>query len=87
MLVGTAPHASYWLLRSEDINTEFPVEEHTWTVAAEFADSAGVDMISTSLGYFDFDDPVYSHSYAQRNGNTAMITLAADPAAKKEYWL
>jgi hypothetical protein len=52
-------------------------------VAAEFADSAGVDMISSSLGYDYFDDAAFNHSYAQRNGNTAMITIAADLAVKK----
>ncbi|MFL5747425.1 MAG: S8 family peptidase [Niastella sp.] len=83
MLVGTAPYASYWLLRTEDSGSEYPVEEQNWAAAAEFADSAGVDMISTSLGYADFDDPAFNHSYAQRNGNTAMITIAADLAAKK----
>ena len=83
VLVGTAPHASYWLLRTEDASTEYPVEEHYWAVAAEFADSAGVDMISTSLGYAEFDNPIFNHTYAQRNGNTAMITIAADLAAKK----
>jgi serine protease AprX len=83
VLVGSAPHASYWLLRTEDINSEYPVEEQNWAVAAEFADSAGVDMISTSLGYASFDNAIFDHSYAQRNGNTAMITIAADLAAKK----
>ncbi len=83
VLVGTAPHASYWLLRTEDAATEYPVEEQNWAVAAEFADSVGVEMISTSLGYSDFTNPIFDHSYAQRNGNTAMITLAADLAAKK----
>jgi serine protease AprX len=82
-VMGSAPHASYWLLRSEDFATEFPVEEQNWAAAAEFADSAGVDMISTSLGYADFEDSIFDHSYAQRNGNTAMITIAADLAAKK----
>jgi hypothetical protein len=38
-----------------------PVEEQNWVAAAEFADSAGTDMISTSLGYNIFDDPVYNH--------------------------
>jgi hypothetical protein len=52
-------------------------------VAAEFADSAGVDMISSSLGYNVFDNAVFNYSYAQRNGKTAMITLGADLAAKK----
>jgi subtilisin family serine protease len=83
ILVGSAPHASYWLLRTEDASTEYPVEEQHWIVAAEFADSAGVDMISTSLGYTDFDNSVFNLSYAQRNGNTAMISIAADLAAKK----
>ena len=83
VLVGSAPHASYWLLRSEDSNSEYPVEEQNWAVAAEFADSVGVDMISTSLGYADFDNSIFNHSYAQRNGNTAMITIAANLAAKK----
>jgi Subtilisin-like serine proteases len=83
MLVGSAPHASYWLLRTEDVASEYPIEEQYWAVAAEFADSAGADMISNSLGYDVFDNPAFNYSYAQRDGNTAMITIAADMAAKK----
>lgn len=83
VLVGSAPHASYWLLKTEDTNGEYPVEEQHWAVAAEFADSAGVDMISTSLGYADFDNSIFNYSYTQRNGNVSMITTAADLAAKK----
>ena len=83
VLVGSAPHASYWLLKTEDSGSEYPIEEQYWAVAAEFADSAGVDMISTSLGYADFDNSIFNHSYAQRNGKTAMITIAANMAAKK----
>jgi serine protease AprX len=83
VLVGSAPHASYWLLRTEDAGSEYPVEEQNWAVAAEFADSAGVDMISTSLGYASFDNSIFDYSYPQRNGNTAMVTIAADLAAKK----
>jgi len=82
-IIGSAPHAKFFLLRTEDAATEYPVEEQNWVVAAEFADSAGVDMITSSLGYADFDDPVFNHSYAQRNGNTAMITIGADLAVKK----
>lgn len=63
-LVGTAPKASYWLLRSEDINSESLVEEYYWIRAAEFADSAGADIINTSLGYTTFDNPTYNHTYA-----------------------
>jgi serine protease AprX len=83
VMVGTAPKAKFWLFRTEDVASEYPVEEQNWAVAAEFADSAGVDIISSSLGYSDFNDPVFNHSYAQRNGNTAISTIAADLAAKK----
>jgi hypothetical protein len=83
MMVGTAPYANYWLFRTEDVGSETPVEEQNWIAAAEFADSAGAHMLTTSLGYVQFDNPALSYSYAQRDGNTAMITIAADLAAKK----
>ena len=83
IMVGSAPHAKFYLLRTEDAASEYPIEEQYWVVAAEFADSAGADMISSSVGYSDFDDPVFNHFYPQRNGNTAMITIGADLAAKK----
>jgi serine protease AprX len=83
VIVGTAPAASYWLFRTEDAGSERPVEELNWIEAAERADSAGADMISSSLGYVNFDDPSYNHSYAQRNGNTVAISIAADLAVKK----
>lgn len=81
--VGTAPGANYWLFRTEDVSSEKPVEEYNWIEALEKADSLGVDMISSSLGYSTFDDPQYSHAYAQRDGNTADISIAADLAVKK----
>ena len=83
VIVGSAPHASFWLLRTEDVFTEYPVEEQNWAAAAEFADSAGTDMISTSLGYNLFDNPAFNHTYPERNGNTTIITRAADFAAHK----
>jgi serine protease AprX len=83
VMVGTAPKAKFWLLRTEDAATEYPVEEANWAAAAEFADSVGADMISSSLGYADFDDASFSHSYAQRDGKTAMISIAANLAVKK----
>ena len=82
-IVGSAPHASFWLLRTEDVFSEYPVEEQNWAAAAEFADSAGTDMISTSLGYNIFTDPIYNHTYPERNGNTSIVTRAADFAAHK----
>jgi serine protease AprX len=82
-MVGTAPQANYYLFKSEDVASEKPVEEEYWVVAAERADSAGVDMISSSLGYSNFDDPALNLVYAQRDGKTAPITIAANMAVKK----
>lgn len=83
IFVGTAPDASYWLLRSEDSGSEYLVEEDNWIAAAEFADSAGADIINTSLGYARFDDPLQDHVYADMDGKTARVSLAADLAASK----
>ena len=83
ILVGTAPRASYYLFRTEDAATEFPVEEHYWAAGAERADSLGADLITSSLGYTTFDDPTLNHSYADMNGKTTMVTRAADMAVKK----
>ena len=80
---GTAPGAEYWLLRTEDTATEFPVEEDYWAAGAEFADSIGADIISTSLGYSMFDDPAMSYKFTDMNGNSAFVTRAADIAASK----
>ena len=82
-LIGTAPRASYWLLRSEDTNGEYLMEEYFWVNAAEFADSVGVDIINSSLGYSFFDNPAENHSYSDMDGNTTVITIGADMAAAK----
>jgi subtilisin family serine protease len=79
-LVGTAPDASYYLFRTEDDSSENPVEESYWVEAAEKADSLGVDIINTSLGYFEFDDASYNHTYAEMDGKTAYITRGAEIA-------
>lgn len=81
--VGSAPHAQFWLFRSEDTNSEYPVEEQNWAAAAEYSDSVGVDMISTSLGYSDFDNAALNHTYAQRDGKTTIVTRAAALATRK----
>jgi subtilisin family serine protease len=82
-LVGSCPKANYYLYRTEDAYTESPVEEQYWAAAAERADSIGVDVISTSLGYNQFDNPVFNNTYADMNGNTTIAAKAADFAAKK----
>lgn len=81
--VGTAPKTSFYLYRTEDAATEYPVEEQNWAAAAERADSLGVDICSVSLGYFTFDNATFNYTYANMNGNTTMIARAADIAAKK----
>ncbi len=80
-LVGPAYGASFWLLRTEDDASEYRVEEVNWLMAAEFADSVGVDIIQTSLGYTTFDDPSMDYTPAQMDGKTAFITRAAKLAA------
>ena len=83
IFVGTAPEANYWLLRTEDADSEFIIEEDNWVRGAEFADSVGADIINSSLGYTNFDDPETSHTYSQLDGNTTRITIGADLAASK----
>ena len=82
-MIGTAPKASYWLLRSEDARSENVIEEYNWVSAAEFADSVGADVINSSLGYIDFDDTTYSHPYSDMDGKTCISTRGAEIAASK----
>jgi serine protease AprX len=82
-LIGTAPAAFYWLFKTEDDLSEYPVEEQNWVAAAEFADSVGADLISSSLGYSYFDDSTYDLSYTERNGHTSLISQAANLAVAK----
>lgn len=79
-LIGTAPDANYYLFITEDADTENPIEESNWVEAAEMADSLGVDIITTSLGYFDYDNPNYSYTYNDMNGTTSFISKGADIA-------
>ena len=83
ILVGTAPEARYWLLRCEDQQTEQPVEEDYWTMAAEFADSAGVDIISSSLGYNEYDGHRGDYRLRDLDGKTALISRTASLLARK----
>lgn len=81
--IGSAPEASYWLLRTEDVDTEYPIEEDYWIIAAEFADYMGCDIINTSLGYSTFDDPTMNHLYEYLNGRSLRISRAANLAVDK----
>ncbi len=82
-LIGTAPEAKFWLLRTEAAATELIIEEDNWVAGAQFADSVGADIINSSLGYTTFDVATDSHVYADLDGNTAIATIGADIAASK----
>jgi subtilisin family serine protease len=79
-LIGTAPDAKYYLFVTEDVAAENPVEESYWVEAAEMADSLGVDVINTSLGYFGYDNPNYSYTYANMDGVTSFISRGTNVA-------
>jgi len=76
--VGTAPDAFYYLFRTEDPVNEAPLEQTLWVEAAEKADSLGVDVINTSLGYTTFDNSNYNYTYADMNGKTTFISRGAE---------
>lgn len=80
-LIGPAFGASYILARTENDSSETPFEEDNWVAAIEWADSIGVDVTSTSLGYLDYDAPYTSWTWEDMDGNTTAITRAADMAA------
>ncbi|KAA6338814.1 hypothetical protein EZS27_013202, partial [termite gut metagenome] len=82
-MVGTAPEASYWLLRSEDTYSEHLVEQDYWATAVEFADSVGADVINTSLGYCFFDDKSKNYNYRNLDGHYALISRQASKVADK----
>lgn len=82
-MIGAAPDASYILFRTENVGSEFSIEEDNWVAAAEKADSMGVDIINSSLGYTNFDDDSMNYVYANMNGKTTRISQAAQWAARK----
>jgi len=82
-MVGAAPEANYYLFRTEDPFSEFPVETDNWVAAAELCDSLGIDVINSSLGYSLFDDSSYDFTYDEMNGSTVHNSIAAGIAAQK----
>ena len=83
IMTGTAPEASFWLLRSEDEYSEHLVEQDYWSAAVEFADSVGVDVINTSLGYYTFDDKLKNYKYRDLDGRHALMSRQASHIADK----
>lgn len=83
VMVGTAPKASYLLIKSEDGRTEYPIEEDYWVAAIEYADSVGVDIISSSLGYSYYDVQELSYEQSQLDGQSVFISRAAGKVSRK----
>ena len=82
-MVGTAPKASYYLIHTEDGNSENIIEEYNWVSGAEYADSLGVDVCSTSLGYITFDMIQWDHPFEHYDGKTAPMSIGAEIAASR----
>lgn len=80
--IGSAPYAGYYLLRTEDIRREFPIEEDRWVCGAEYADSIGVDIITSSLGYTSFNGKRVQYTNNNLDGRTALSSRAATIAAR-----
>jgi hypothetical protein len=87
LFVGTAPDAQYYLFKTEDVKGEYLIEEYNWIAAVEKADQLGVDVINSSLGYYDFDDNDMDYGYVDLDGKTAAMTKAATMAANKGIFI
>ncbi len=83
VMIGTAPEASFWLFRTEDEYSEHLVEQDYWAAAVEYADSVGVDVINTSLGYYTFDDKSKNYRYRDLDGHFALMSRQASRIADK----
>lgn len=81
--IGSAPNANYYLFKTENTNSEYPIEEYYWTKAAEIADSLGIDLITSSLGYTEFDHKEFNHKAKDLNGKKSIISQAVNMAASK----
>lgn len=83
IMIGTAPEADFYLFKTEVEGEEYPVEEDYWVAAMEYADSIGVDVVNTSLGYSTFTDPAMNHTYTQLDGYTIPASRAGSIAGNK----
>ncbi len=82
-LIGPAFRSVYVLCRTENDFSETPAEMDNWSAAAQWADSLGVDIITSSIGYVTFDPPYTSYSWKDMNGKNTLITRAAVSAMRK----
>lgn len=88
VMVGTAPEATFYLFSTEFDAEEYPVEEDYWITAIEYADSLGIDIATTSLGYTTFDNlPEMNHTQTELDGKTVLMSRAASMAVDKGMFL
>ncbi len=80
--IGAAYRASFALAKTEDVDSEFVTEEDNWVAGIEWLDSVGADIVSSSLGYGTFDEDT-PYTFDDLDGNTAIVTIAADIAASR----
>ena len=86
--LGTAPDADYALLRAENVDFEYLIEEYALVIGLEVADSIGSDIINVSLGYSRFDDISMDHDYVtEMDGRTAPSSIAAYMAVKRGIFI
>jgi len=83
ILYGTAPKSKFVLIRTEDIASEYLIEEYNWVCGAEFADSIGTDIINSSLSYTEFNNSMQNHTYEDMNGKTNVSAIGASIASSK----
>jgi serine protease AprX len=83
LFIGTAPHAEFYLIETENVNYEYLIEEENWIAGIEYADSVGVDIVTSSVSYYLFNESSQNHTIDDLTGNTTRITRAADIAASK----
>lgn len=96
--VGGAYGADVVLARTEDtyFDREYHREEDNWAAAVVWAESLGVDIISSSLGYReDFKDTIVierldgtldtirDYRYADMDGNSSIVSRAARYAVER----
>lgn len=81
--LGSAPHASYYLIQTEYNPAEYPFEVDFWVSGLEYADSLGVDVVNSSLGYSEFDDSALNYTYSDMDGMTIRSSRAAYLASRK----
>jgi subtilisin family serine protease len=84
---GTAPEAQYTCLVTESEWGENRIEEYLWVAGLEYADSLGVDLVNSSLGYKRFPKKQGYYTSKDLDGKTAICSRGAAIAVSKGIFL